>query len=452
MLIAHICRQPVLPVSVLAAMLALSVACAQKKDKQGADRSNQSPASTDGAKSGTKAPTPDPAANQTPVATDTRNPLTEEQYETLLLDLATCEIRGAHLDPRCPAKKAFAAARSKPNALKNLAGVTARLGKKHIKHPSPSVRVQAAGFLSSIFGTDPASLAVITEAARTEKEPAVLVAMIQSVGSKGGRNAEIGKLLMEMADHEAPAVRKKTMVWLGSPWNKDVPGSLEKLIERVEKDSDPGVRQFACRYSGSRGDDRMMPTYQKFTKDPEADPKLYAACMEGLMNSWVHYPMFDTHSQKAYKLSLKRLAHTPRSKTTPPWGILDNMAELAKAQNPKVAEWMQKATWYKPADVLKALEPIVIDKTAFRLARAAALKSMVALKASDKQLKRMRKSYESSTSLDDKAIIQQLDKAIAGELQVSPGPGHAGAPPAAKAVPAKAAPPKAAPPKGTTGQ
>lgn len=353
-------------------------------------------------------------ASAVDTAAGEQQPLTPEAYEKLLLDMATCGIKGEQIDPACPAKKAFRAARSRRNALKNLAGLTAQLGKKHIKHSSPAVRVQAAGFLASIFGADTSSQDVIIEAAMTEQEPAVLVAMIQSVGSKGGRNPKIGELLLKLAGHENSSVRKKAMVWLGSVWNKDLAGSIEKIIETIENDKDESVRQFACRYSGARGDDRMVPIYKKYTAKPEENPKLYAACMDGLVNSFMHYPLFGTHSEKAYKLAMKRLAHKPRSQTVPPWGLLDNFAEIAK-ETPKVTEWRAKATWFKIADVMKVLEPIVIDRAAYRLARSGALKSMVALGASKKQLQRMRKSYDGSENPDDKSVIQQLDKAIAGE-------------------------------------
>lgn len=357
-----------------------------------------------------------PASSQTTGRGDeARAALTPDAYEALLLALATCPILGEHIDPKCPARQAFQEARTRANTLPDLSGLTARLGREHIAHESPAVRMQTAAFLTSVFGADPSNQGVFIAAARAEKEPAVLASMLQAVGAKGGESPEIGELLLDMASHPSPAVRKKVMVWLGSSWNAALEGSLDTLIDRIENDPDQEVRRFACKYSGDRGDDRMIPIYEKYTADPAADPKLYAACMEGLMNSWLHYPRFQTHSEKAYRLALKRLAYTPRSKDAPPWTIMDDFAELGTSGNKKVEEWRGKIKgWFSPREVIAVLRAIAVDPQAYRLARTGAVRSMVALGASKKQLEALRAAHsESSDSYDDQEVVKEIDRALA---------------------------------------
>lgn len=347
------------------------------------------------------------------VLTDDRAALTPDEYERLMLELATCDIKGESIDPQCPARKAWTEARTRSTMLADLGGLTATLGKKHIKHHSPAVRIQAAAFLGSIFGADPSSRTTIIAAARSEKEQAVLVSMIQTVGSKGAANPEIGTLLLEMADHEIPSVRKKAVVWLGSSWNNGLPGSIEKLSEKIESDPDMEVREFACKYSGTRADDQLVALYDKHTKDPGKEPTLYRACMEGLLNAWLNYPLLKTYNRKAYELTLVRLAQKPRSKDAPPWVLLDRFAELAKESSKSVVEWKAQATWFKPKALLAALESVVVDPDAYSMARTGALKSMVALGAPKKQLEKMRAAYKSSEAFEDKGVVSELDQAIA---------------------------------------
>jgi hypothetical protein len=345
------------------------------------------------------------------VLNDNRPPLTSEEYETLLLGLASCEVKSTAIDPRCPARKAFQDARTRANTVKDLSGLTAELGKKHIHHPSPAVRMQAATFLGSIFGADASSQSTILEAVRAEPEPAVIAAMLDAVGSRGAERPEVGELLLDMADHASPEVRKKALLWLGSSWSQGLPGSIERLIRAIETDPDMNVRAFACKFSGRRGDDQLVPIYDRHTRNPRKQPVLYSACMQGLLESWMNYPLYQTHNEKAYQLTLARLAHTPRSKDNPPWALLGRFADLSR-ETRGLIEWRQKATWFQRKDVLAVLQPIVVDGDANPLARAGALESMIALGASQEQLETMRQAIKDSDPAG-KQLIESLDRAIA---------------------------------------
>lgn len=359
----------------------------------------------------------DPAAKQLEAAgkklTDDRPALSAEQYEQLLLSLAKCSLKYNAIDYGCPEKRAWDEGRTRSNALEDWAGMSAALGKKHIKHESAAVRIQAASLLGSILGTDKSSQTVLLEAARAEKEPAVLSAILDTLANEGKRNPDVGKLLLEMADHPLAAVRTKAVLCLCSGWNRGMDGAVDKLIEKIDKDAAPEVRAVACTFSGSHGDDRLVAVYDRLTKDPTKDPKLYAGCLEGLVHSWANYPLYETTNEKAYRLTLQRLGQTPRSAQVPPWTLMGEFKHLAKSDHKSLQEWKGKASWFKPADLLKPLEGIITDPKARSVARTNALESVVALGADKAALQRMRKTYDGSREFDDQSVIEALDKAIA---------------------------------------
>ena len=75
------------------------------------------------------------------------------------------------------------------------------LGKKHIKHTSPAVRMHAASLMGGFFGSSKESQAVVVTAAKGEKDPAVLYYMIRSVGSSIAKNPDVKMLIMENTNH-----------------------------------------------------------------------------------------------------------------------------------------------------------------------------------------------------------------------------------------------------------
>jgi len=346
-------------------------------------------------------------------ATDDRAALSPEEYEKLLLGLAKCSLKESAIDPNCPERKAWVEGRTRANALKDIGGLSGSLGKKHIKHESPAVRIQAAELLQSLFGTDKSGQAALLDAAKTEKEPAVLVAFVGTLQNEGKRNPDVGKFLLQMADHEAPMVRKRAMQALSSGWNRDMDGAVDKLIEKIDKDPDMSVREAACESSGSHGDDKLVAVYDRYTADPKKEPKLYAACMKGLIEAWEDFPLYETANEKAYKLTLKRLAYTPRSETVPPWIAIGDFGYLGKTDSRSLTEWKKKATWFKPAELQKLLEAVVEDPKANWMARKAALDSMVGLGTDKATLTRMKAKYKDAKEFGDKSLVEALDKAMA---------------------------------------
>jgi hypothetical protein len=333
--------------------------------------------------------------------------LTPELYEQLILAHASCAIVEENIDPKCPAVAALQDAMNRSQALADLAGTGAALGRKLISHESPAVRIKAAGLMASFFGTETASQDAVVEAARKETDAGALRAMIRTVWNDGNKNPKVAELLLWAADHESPAVRKVAAIGLSSSWNRGMKGGAEKLAAIMEGDADPAVRQAACEYAGGLGDDTLIKTYEKLTRDT-SDGALYGACFEGVLHMWASYPHFDTHSKKAYELTLKLLKKEPRTEHAPPWSAMGDFGYVAKAGE----EWAKQAKFFKAADLRKALAAVIADPKANWMARSGAVEAIVALGASKGDLEKLKKGYAKPEG-DDSHVVRALDEAIA---------------------------------------
>lgn len=337
--------------------------------------------------------------------------LTQEAYEALVVALASCKINdeGA-IAWDCPELKALNKARQAQTALKDIAGFNAGLGKKLLTHESPAVRIKAAEMMASMLGADDSAQRVVIDAIGKEKHPAVIKALLDVIGSSGGKNPEIGALLVKLADHESPLVRGLAIYWLASSWNKDVAGGIEKIIEKAEKDPDTNVRQSACKYGGKLGNDAMIPVYEKLTQDPDDD--IYGACMEGLVEMWLSYPFFETASEKAYKLTLERLAAKPRTDNRPPWSLLGTFKH-AGSSGDSIDKWRAKATWFNRDALVKVLGDVVVDEQANGMARTAAVESIGGLgvpKATIEGIAAKCKDASGQPTCNSR-VVEALDKA-----------------------------------------
>lgn len=309
--------------------------------------------------------------------------LSTEDMEKLLVGLASCTVNeDGNIDYKCEALKAYHDARNAKTAALNAIGNWSSLGKKHLKHTAPAVRVQSASLMASLFGADKDSTSTILQAIADEKDPLVLPALLDVVGSRANQNQDVGKLLLQMADHATPAVRRKAVSWLTTSWAKDVPKRTEKLIERLEKETDKKTKNLTCQLAGKTGDDKLVPVYDKLTKD-DKDSDLYTDCMRGLLEMWTSFPFFETESEKAYKLFLSRLSETPRTEHKPPWILMGSFAYLG-GDGERIQKWREKAKWFKKDDLVKVLDGIIKDEKANWMARSGAARSFEGLKVPKK--------------------------------------------------------------------
>ncbi|MCA9620186.1 MAG: HEAT repeat domain-containing protein [Myxococcales bacterium] len=337
-------------------------------------------------------------------------PISAEQYEKLILAHANCEVTDNGIDGKCEAVKILSEAMNRSQLAKGALGGNAGLGQKLIDHPAPAVRIKAAQIMSSFLGTGKKSQDVILAAAKKEQHPAVLTAMIRTIRNDGKKNPEIGKFLLEIADHENPKIRKEAIYALSSSWNEDL--GVDKLITMMKSDKDMKVRQTACEYAGKVGDPKLFPVYDELLKQREPGD-LWGDCLEGLISMWGDYPLYGTANQQAYDLTLKLLESTPRTEQIPPWTIMTNLGYLGAKNNKKLDEWKTKATWYKPEALRKALMSIVADSNAKWMARTGATKALVELGASKADFQKLRTPLGDAPKGTDTHVAKELDKAIA---------------------------------------
>jgi hypothetical protein len=345
----------------------------------------------------------DKVAGALAVAKDERKALTPAQYEALIVSLATCKLVGRGIDESCAEYKAYREARSRNTMIGDMAGQSSTLGLKHINHASPAVRYIAAGLLRSFFGSKPDVQEAVLKAADGEKEPVVLAALIGAVGSSAKSNPKVGELLIKMADHADEGVRVESLGWLASSWGKDVPGAVDKVIEKIQKDESIKVRRAACESCGRMGAaDKLFPVLKKLTKNAD-NPDLYSSCMRGLLDLWNPFLSSDAPpSKEAYTLSLARLRDKPRSKDRPPWIVISNYGRVPKSNPP----------WYKQQQVAKALADVAIDEQANWMARTAAARALGELKAVE-QLNQIKSKLADKTDFDNKNVVKAADEGLA---------------------------------------
>lgn len=327
--------------------------------------------------------------------------LAVSEYEKLLVALADCEVGASGIARGCDAWRAFAASRrDRRNLLRNEGAELAAVGRKHLRHESPAVRLQAARLASSVFGGDQASRDALIEAARVEKDPHVLRAMLRSVRSSIGRSDAARELLVQMAGHPDEQVRMTVLGALSAGWATGTAGTLEKVLAAVESDPSPRVRAYACRQLGDRADERALPLLERLTADVGGDEKLYEACFRGLIGMWAAPVPQKAPSERAYRLTMERLRAKPRSEARPPWGAIANLEWAGKASLAKSAPWFDKGA------LVEVLADLAGDRDAHWLARAGAVKVMARVGAPRSALEALEAGYA------DVAEVPGVDKHV----------------------------------------
>lgn len=336
---------------------------------------------------------------------------TAEELEKLLLAMNTCKVDDDGIERECAANKAWREARKTRGTLaKDWGGMMSGLGQKHIKNESPAVRIQAASLMGSIFGATNESQQAIIDAAQAEKDPQVLKAMLRAVSSSIKKNDAVRQLVLAQAGHADDKVRMEVVGALTSSWARETEGTLEKALEMTEKDASAEVKQYACRRLGERADERALPLLEKLTADHKADPKLYAACVRGLIAMWSAPVPHKTPSQKAYEATLAILKKKPRDENLPPWTAISAVEWAAKER------FQQAAPWFKKADLLGALSELVVDRQANWLARTGGVDAMQRLGAEPADFEKLKKAYADAKDKPgtDKHVLDKIEKILAG--------------------------------------
>ena len=341
-----------------------------------------------------------PTASPASVTVDvSKQSLTLDRYERLVLGLADCKLERHQIDASCPAMVALAAAMRESAAWADRASVDRELGRRLIAHPAPAIRVHAAVMLART----PDGADAIAAVAATERHAGVLQAFVRSVAHASER-PQVAQMLLAAARHADRDVRLEAVAALVA---RDVPGAAAQLAQLAEHDSDADVRAAACSGAGKLGDHALLPVYERLTATP-ADPRLYAACMEGLVAMFHDHPWFDTADQGAYDLFLRRIEQAPRSDVAPPWNVMSTFCYFSHESDlDKLAAWKQRAPWFDAARVRRALASVIADHAASWMARTAAIESMVGLGAAPAELAALKHGLR-TTDPGDKQVLDKL--------------------------------------------
>ncbi len=392
-----------------------------------------------------------------------KTPLTRGVYEKLVLDLTSCEVTERGVHPKCAAYQNLRKARNRKTSLREMREMNAAVGKKLIGHEHPAVRLQAAKLLQSVFGSDKDVQKIIIEAAKKEKEPAVLAAMLRTVGSKHKTNEDIKKLLLKMADNQSEVVRREAMSWFLTSFGEGVEGTFDKVLEKVENDPSEDVRAYLCNRLYGSSDERALDVFKKYLEAEDTPKKLYNACWNGVINSWTGFPKPRQPSKAGYELTMKILEAKPRTKERPSWSGISTLrsAKTEYRETDRFGNtWLEAVKdWYKKDRLLRALKAIATDADANWMARTAALRVMQELGEPKATFTTLLAKYKDAKVGDDFHVKRQVDdilrkmetRAARGAGSAAPGrPSRPGAAPEAmdpgKMPGPKAPAPPAAPP------
>ena len=242
-----------------------------------------------------------------------------------------------------------------------------------LKSDAPQVRGYAFSNIATFFGASDSHKASAKEILKTEKEPYVIKCAVKALGNEGGKDAEIGKFLLDAAKNENAVVRRQAAVALGSTWNKTLNGAVDAEIELM-KDSDKEVRKAAYEYAGLLGDDRVVAPISEMLKN-EADADLHSSGVRGLVWLWYDYPSHENTSEAAYRATIDYLKTTPGSDKVPAWAAVTSFTNKSEKN---YAAWKEKATYFNTDELYEVMLGIAKNENLSRLARGYACKPVAA--------------------------------------------------------------------------
>lgn len=238
-----------------------------------------------------------------------------------------------------------------------------------LKSDSPQVRGYAFSNIATFFGASDSHKASAKEILKTEKEPYVIKCAVKALGNEGGKDAEIGKFLLDAAKNENAVVRRQAAVALGSTWNKTLDGAVDAEIELM-KDSNNDVRKAAYEYAGLLGDDRVVAPISEMLKN-EADADLHSSGVKGLVWLWYDYPSHENTSEAAYRATMDYFKTTPGSDKVPAWAAVTSFTNKSEKN---YDAWKAKATYFNTDELYEVMLGLVKNENLGRMTRGYACK------------------------------------------------------------------------------
>ena len=281
---------------------------------------------------------------------------------------------------------------------------TTKVADKLVKHPSNIVRAYPLERYATFWGKKAEDVDAMAKAYADEKDPYVLKSIAQYAASSANDSQELGNLFKSMLKNDNDIVRNKAVGALGSPHAVKVEGVVDALTPMIN-DSNIDVAKRACEGIGRLHDDKAVEPIVAALND-EAKSDIHGSCLKGLQWLWLDFPSHESTSEAAYKASLDYLNKTPRSEKVPACNAVGAFNSISAS---KINAWKDKATYYKPADLVAAYSAIVKDTATDWRARQAALKG-IAVHGTKADVEALRASIEADPK---KTVLQStFDKAL----------------------------------------
>ena len=327
----------------------------------------------------TEAPKPPMTADQyAAFLKDKGAPLTPEAYETALLMLAACKVESSGIDYRCQEQKDYNEANSHKASDYKSHG---KIAIKHLRHPAPAVRYKAV-FQASLeafsFNGTPENATKFFDAARSEKDPAVLSQFLSHMTNGAKKNADIRNFALASVDHSESRVREAALrVVSDREVYASAPTAFEKIVSKAESDPDKTTRATACAGLGETDDPKAVAPIQKILEDNATPDEVRGGCFEGLTKTWTGFPYPKNPSKDGHDLTMKYLTATPRTDKMPPYRGISSLGWSRtefKSFDKSGADWFAKVKgFYDKAKLVKALESVVMDKDANQSTRSSSI-------------------------------------------------------------------------------
>ena len=273
-----------------------------------------------------------------------------------------------------------------------------------LKSDAPQVRGYAFSNIATFFGASDSHKASAKEILKTEKEPYVIKCAVKALGNEGGKDAEIGKFLLDAAKNKNAVVRRQAAVALGSTWNKTLNGAVDAEIELM-KDSDKEVRKAAYEYAGLLGDDRVVAPISEMLKN-EADADLHSSGVRGLVWLWYDYPSHENTSEAAYRATIDYFKTTPGSDKVPAWAAVTSFTNKSEKN---YAAWKKKATYFNTDELYEVMLGLVKNENLGRMTRGYACKP-VAVHCTKEQFEAFGEVVNALTDKNAKFIQDEYQK------------------------------------------
>ncbi len=242
-----------------------------------------------------------------------------------------------------------------------------------LKSEAPQVRGYAISNVGSLFGVSGSHIAAAKEMLKTEKEPYVLCCALRALANEGGKDAEVGKFLLDSAKNENAKVRRQAALALGSSWNKSLEGAVDTMITLMS-DSDTEVRKAAYEYAGGLGDEKIIEPIVTMLNNPE-DAQLHGNGIDSLNKLWYDFPFHEKTSEAAYKATMDYFKTTPRTRDIPSWTAISS---LKNKNDSHYDEWRAKATYFNEDEFAQIMTEIIKDTDAISFARSGAVDNIAA--------------------------------------------------------------------------